>query len=115
MDFLRVQGLGRVIRFPGLEDAPQLRVLRRDGRRQFDHRFVGHRRIFLRQVADGNAALGGDLPGVGRFLAQDDREERGLARPVRADEPDAVLAVDLQGGVGEQHSFAVGLADAGQS
>ena len=38
-----------------------------------------------------------------------------LPGPVRADQPDPVLAVHLQGGVGEQYPFAVCFADAGQS
>ena len=37
-----------------------------------------------------------------------------LPGAVGSDQADAVPAVDLQGGVGEQYPFAVRLADAGQ-
>ena len=55
------------------------------------------------------------LPVVRRFRAEDDREQGGLARAVRAHQPDAVLAVHLQRGVGEQNLPAERLADAGKS
>ena len=96
MDLLRVQRLDRVVRLPRLEDAAELRVFRRDGRGQFDDRLVADRRVLLRQIADRDAAFAGDLAGIGGFLAQDDRKERGLPGAVRADQPDAVLAVHLQ-------------------
>ena len=96
MDLLRVQRLDRVVRLPRLEDAAELRVFRRDGRGQFDDRLVRHRRVLLRQIADGDAAFGGDGARVGGFLAQDDREQGGFPGPVRADQPDPVLAVHLQ-------------------
>ena len=115
VDVLRVQGLRRMVGVPGLDDAPQLREIRRDGRGQFDHRFVRHGRGFLRQIADGNAPLAGSYAVIRLLIAQDDGEERGLPRAIRADQPDAVLAVHLQGGVGEQYPSAVRLPDAGKS
>ena len=88
MDVLRVQGLGRMVGFPGFEDAAQLGVFRRDGGGQFDDGFIADRGVFLRQIADGDAALGGDLACVGGFLAQDDARRawscpRRSARPAR--------------------------------
>jgi len=46
---------------------------------------------------------------VRRVVAEDEREQRGLARAVRADQPDAVAAIDLQGRVLEQHARPKGL------
>ena len=65
MDFLGVQGLGRMVEFPGLEDAAELEVFRRDGRGEFDDGLVGDGRVFLRQVADGDAAFRGDFARIG--------------------------------------------------
>ena len=115
MNVLGVQRLDGMIGLPGLEDAAELRVFGRDGGGQFDDGFVGHRGAFLRQIADGDAAFAGDVAGIGGFLPENDGEKRGLAGAVRADQPDAVLAVHLERGVGEQNAFAVCLADAGQS
>ena len=115
VDLLRVEGFDGMVGFPGLEDAAEFRVFRRDRCGEFDDGLVGDRRVFLRQVADGDAAFGGDFARVRWFLPQDDGEKRGLARPVRPDQPDPVLAVHLQGGIGEQYPFAVCFADAGQS
>jgi len=114
MDFLRGQRRGRVIGFPGLEDAAQPGVFRGDGGGQFEDGFIGDRGAFLRQVAKGNAALAVELAGVGGLLPEDNREQGGLAGSVRAHQPDAVLAIDLQRGIGEQHPPAVRLGDAGQ-
>ena len=113
VNVLRVQGLDRMIRLPGLDDPPQLREFRRDGRSQFHHRLVPHGRALLRQVTDGDIAFGHHLAVVRRLLAQDERKERGLARAIRADQPEAVLPVDLQGHVGEQDAPAIGFAYAG--
>ena len=115
MDLLRVRRLYRVVGLPRFENAAQLRVFGRDAGRQFYDGFVCHRGIFLRQVTDGDAAFGGDGARVSGFLAQDDREQSRLPGPVRADEPNPVLAVYLQQCIREQHPFAVRLADAGQS
>ena len=115
MDFLPVQRFDRMLGFPGLDEPTEPCVLGRDGAGQFHHRFVAPGGAFLRQVTEGNVALPGDLAGIGRLGSQDERKEGGLARSVRADQPDAVLAVDLQGDVGEQHASAVSLADAGES
>ena len=51
---------------------------------------------------------------VGGFFAEDDREERGFARAVRADQADAVLAIDLKRRIGEKNPSAVSFGDAGQ-
>ena len=59
------------------------------------------------------AAFDGDAAFVRRGVAKDERKERGLARAVRADEADAVAAVDLQRGVVKKGAAAEGLGDLG--
>ena len=115
VNFLRMQRLDRVIRFPRLDDAAQLHEIRRDGRGEFNHSFVAGHRGFLRQVTERDAALTAHLAIIRRFRAEDDGKERGLPRAVRTDQPDAVLAIHLQRGLGEQNLPAVRLADAGKS
>src|SRR5208282_932291 len=115
VDFLRVEGLDGMVEFPGLEDAAELNVFRRDRCGEFDDGLVGDGRVFLGQVADGDASFGGDFARIGGFIPEDDGEKGGLAGPVWADQADPVLAVDLQGGIGKQYAVAVSFADAGQS
>ena len=112
VNLLGMQRPERMIRLPGPEDAPQLRVLRANRRGQLDYCLIAHRHVLLRQIAGRDAPLDRDLAAVGGVLAQDDRKERGLARPVRANQPDAVLPVYLQCGVGEQHTIPIRLANA---
>src|SRR6185503_1307247 len=45
-------------------------------------------RDLLREIPDGNAGVLMDATGVGLLHTGQDAAERGLARPVRADEPD---------------------------
>ena len=107
--------LDRMVGFPGFENPSQLRELRRDGSGQFDHRLVAHRRALLRQITELESALHRNLAGIGRRLAEHDGEERGLPRAIRADQPDAVFAVHLQRGVGEQRLSAIRFTDARES
>ena len=74
--------------------------------RQLEHGLVADRRGFLRQMADRRLRSTRHFARVRRVAPEDEREERGLARAVRADQPDAVLAVDLQRHVLEQHAVA---------
>ena len=115
VDFIRMQRLDRMIRFPGLDDAAQFDEFRGDGRGQFDDRFIARRRGFLGQITDRDAAFPAQLAFIRRFRAQDDGKERGLARAIRTDQPDAVRAIHLQRGLGEQNPPAVRLADVGKS
>ena len=111
VDFLDVIRRDVMVGIPGHDDPAQLGEFRRDGRGQFEHGFIADRRAFLRQIAEHDIAFLHDLAGVRLFLAEDDGKERGLPRAVRTDQPDAVLAVQLQGHVVEQNPSAVGLAD----
>jgi hypothetical protein len=52
-----------------------------------EHRAAGHLLDVLPEVADGEALRHRHVALVGRFLADDHPEERGLAGAVRADEP----------------------------
>ena len=61
---------------------------------------AGHLAHVLREVADGHAAVDGDLPLVRLLLARDEAEQRGLAGAVRADQPHLLPVV--QGGRGLQ-------------
>ena len=51
------------------------------------------------------------LAGVGRLLPGDDLAERGLPRPVAADEPGFLLAVERDGGLVEKDAGAVAFVD----
>ncbi len=57
---------------------------------------AGHVADILAEIANGGAAIDGDLPLLGRLLAGDEAEERGLAGTVRPDEAD--LLTTLQRG-----------------
>src|SRR5262249_28538636 len=70
----------------------------------------GHLLDVLTEVADGELFRDGHVPFVGRFLADDHAEERGLAGPVGPDKTDLVTRVELKGSVDEQNLFAVLLA-----
>jgi hypothetical protein len=97
---------------PGLKAVQpllQLHHLGRNGGGHLQHRLVPHRRGFLRQKTEGGPALQRDRALVGRVLAQDQREQRGLARAVGPHQAQAVAAVHLQRGVLEQHAVAEGL------
>ena len=75
---------------------------------------VACRRIFLRQMADGAAALPGERALVDGILAQDDAKESRLARAVRADEPKAVAPQDRKGRFREQGPRSEAFGDAGK-
>ena len=64
----------------------------------------------LAEVADGDAAIDGDLPIVGLLLLDDQTEDRGLAGAVGTDEPDLLAAKDAHLRVDEEDLFAVALA-----
>ena len=65
----------------------------------------------LLEVADGELLRDGDVPFVGRFLADDHPEERGLAGPVGPDKTDLLARIELEGRVDEEDLPAVLLAD----
>ena len=114
VNFLRVQRLDWMIRLPGFDDAAESREFRRNGHRHLHHRLVTGGRAFLRQITDRDVALSHDLAVVRRGFSEDEGKERGLARAVRADQPEAVATIDLQRDVGKQSPSAVCLADAGK-
>jgi hypothetical protein len=74
---------------------------------------VAHRGAFLRQIAEVGAAFPLDGPLVGRLLAEDKVEERGLACAVGSDQAEAVRARDEQRHLGKEFPGAVGLGDIG--
>ena len=65
----------------------------------------------LAEVADGDAAIDGDLALVGLLLANDHAEQRRLAGAVRTDEADLLASVERRGGFDEEDLVAVLLAD----
>ena len=92
---------------PGLERLQpplQLRDLRRDRRRQLQHRFLADRRRFLRQMTERRVAFDVHLAGVRRVVTQHEREQRGLPCPIRPDQPNPVAAIDLQRRVFKQNA-----------
>src|SRR4030095_14872571 len=101
-----------MIGFPSLDKAPQLDVIGADGRREFDHRFIADRCAFLRQKPKLHISLKHDLARVGGLFTEDERKERRLAGAIRADQTNAILAIDLKGHIVEQHTVTVALADA---
>ena len=115
VDVFHVLRLDGMVGVPGLDDAAELGEFRRDGRGQLDDGFVAGRRAFLRQIAEGHIPFLDDFAGIRRFGAEDDGKQRGFTRAVRADQPDAVPAVHLQRGVGEEHAPAIRLADVRES
>ena len=76
---------------------------------QLDDGFVADGGAFLREVADGGATLEVDGPVVGGFIAENQAQQRGLARAIRADQPDAIAAIHLQRHVLEKDAPAVRL------
>ena len=76
-----------------------------------EHRAARHLLDVLAEVADGQLLRHRDVAFVGRFLADDHAEERGLAGAVRADQADLFARVELEGGVDEEELLAVLLAD----
>ena len=93
---VKIFRLGIVAGIERLHPPLKLDDFRRDPRRQLQHRLVADRRGFLRQMADRRLALDRHFARVRRVASEDQREQRGLARAVRADQPDAVVAVDLE-------------------
>ena len=65
----------------------------------------------LAEIADGHAAIDGDLALVGLLLAGDHAEQRRLAGAVGADEADLFAALDRRRGLDEDDLLAVLLAD----
>src|SRR6185436_6577854 len=68
----------------------------------------------LFEVADRQLLRDRDVPFVGRFLADDHAEERGLAGPVGPDKTDAFTGVELKGSVDEEDLLPVLFADLGK-
>ena len=64
--------------------------------------FVAGGFAFLRQIAEPRAADERDLARVRRFLAEDDLEQRGFARAVRPDQPDALAGLERERNVVKQ-------------
>ena len=74
-------------------------------------RLLTHGRALLGQEPDRRAALEGHQAIVRLLLLEDELEEGGLPGAVRADQAQAVLAVELQGQVGEQGLSPISLGD----
>ena len=89
---------------------PGRRVRRQD---RVDRRGRGQHRV-LTQEADAQPGPADHLAVVRRAVAGDDAEEGGLARPVRADQADAVLGGQAEGHVRQEGPTLDGRADAVQ-
>ena len=98
---------------PGVNELLQFGKFGRDGASQFDDRLVLSGSGFLRQIAKADVALQFDLSFVRRFLAEDQGQQRGFACAIGADQSNAILPIDLQGGVGKERSPAKTFAEAG--
>ena len=71
--------------------------------------------LVLPEDADAGAAGDGDGALGRRLVAGEDLEERGLARPVGADEPVARARVELERHSLEEHAPSVGLGELGDA
>ena len=107
-------GIGRASARTIGEDAHELAVLRRDGAREFKDGLVAGGGGFLRQVAERGVLVEDDAAGVGLAGAEDDGEQRRLARAVRADQRDALAEVDAQRHLFKEGACAKAFADIGQ-
>ena len=72
-----------------------------------DEAVPGERGI-LGEPPDAESGRPPDSPGLGRFVAADDLEKRGLPRAVAADDTDAFARFDLQAGEIKKRVMAVG-------
>ncbi len=103
-----------VVAQPGLERV-HLGLLAQqlgEGHRRFvDQRPAAVVEPVLRQVADGEAARGDDLAGIGLVDAGQHPEQGGLAGPVRAAQADPFPVADLPGDVVEEDAVAEGLVE----
>ena len=79
------------------------------GERFREHRALLAARDLLREIADGDAGVLMDAAGVGLLHAGQDAAERGLARAVRAHEPDPLAAPDAPRHAAQQLLAAVAL------
>ena len=82
----------------------------RDGLVQ--HRTPRHLFHILAEIADRQLLRHGNLALVRRFFAGYHAKERGFSGAVRADKPDLLAGVELEGSIDEQNLAAVLLADA---
>ena len=55
-------------------------------------------------MTDGRVAFDGHLARVRPVATKHEREQRGLARAIRPDQPDSVAAIDLQRRVLKEHA-----------
>ncbi len=78
-----------------------------------EHGFLADRRAFLRQVAEIRPALPLDGALVGLFLAEDQVEQRGFARPVRPDQAEAISARNEKRYLREELAGTIGLGNVG--
>ena len=76
-----------------------------------EHRAARHLLDVLAEVADGQLLRHGDLALVGRLLADDHAEDRGLAGAVGPDQADLLAGIQLERGVDEEELLAVLLVD----
>ena len=77
--------------------------------------FIAGRFAFLRQVAEPRAADERHLARIRRFLAKDDFQQRGFARAVRSDQPDALAGLERERDIVKQDVSAKGFAESGNS
>jgi len=85
-------------------------MLRRATGMLFD-RALGVREELLLEEADARPASERDVPRVGRALPRREPQERGLADPVRPDEPDPIGLGEPERDLAEDQPFAEALRD----
>jgi hypothetical protein len=76
---------------------------------ELKRRFAGQKRIVLTQVAELELGVADDLAPVELFLAQQDAQERALARAVAADEANLHIVGERSLGAVQQHLVAIAL------
>ena len=74
--------------------------------RDIQNGFVAERLAFLREMADHRPFIALNRAGVRLALLEDEREQRGLARAVRADKRDAFAVIHLERRVFKQRAPA---------
>ena len=104
--FLRSRRPGGLVLFHEPENFLHLRG---DGHGDFQHRFLAHGFRLLGQEAGDGVFIAHDFPFVGFLDSQDQTEEGGFARSVRADEGHPFAPVEGVGNPLEQGSARIAL------
>ena len=78
---------------------------------QFQNGFLTGGRMLLRKKPDRGGLLHRDATFVGRRFAENEREERRLARAVGSDQAHAIPAIHLEGRIFKEDATGEGFGD----